>query len=228
MIKIELHAHTADDPADRVPHTATELIDRAAHLGYGALAVTLHNRWWDPAPLLDYAAERGIVLISGIERSIGGRHLLLVNTPAQSESVRTFHDVRALKRDSNTLVIAPHAFYPIPSALGPVMDSIADLIDAVEVNAMHVLGVDFNRGAVRWADAHDKPLVGNCDLHRLGQLGSTYSVVDVPRDADADTVCAAIRCGRVRVETRPLGWLEAFWHFSRMEVSGWGRAHLRQ
>ena len=30
MLKVELHAHTSDDPVDRIPHTARDLIDRAA------------------------------------------------------------------------------------------------------------------------------------------------------------------------------------------------------
>ena len=60
MIKVELHAHVKGDPSDRILHTAFQLIDRAARLGYGAVAITLHNRWTDPAPLADYAAARGI------------------------------------------------------------------------------------------------------------------------------------------------------------------------
>ena len=60
MLKVELHAHTADDPVDRIPHTAVQLIDRAAQLGYGALAITLHERQLDVAPLAPYAAERGL------------------------------------------------------------------------------------------------------------------------------------------------------------------------
>ena len=72
MLKVELHAHTADDPVDRIPHTAGELIDRAAELGYGALAITLHERQLDVTPLVPYAAERGVTLIPGVERTIEG------------------------------------------------------------------------------------------------------------------------------------------------------------
>ena len=41
MLKVELHTHTADDPVDAIPHSTFELIDRAAALGYDALAITL-------------------------------------------------------------------------------------------------------------------------------------------------------------------------------------------
>jgi DNA polymerase III alpha subunit (gram-positive type) len=46
VIKTELHAHTALDPIDYIPHSTRQLIDRAAALQYGALAVTLHNRYY--------------------------------------------------------------------------------------------------------------------------------------------------------------------------------------
>ena len=88
MLKVELHAHTDDDPADRITHSTRQLIDRAAGLGYGALAITLHDRYFDPAPLAAHARERGIVLLPGIERTIANRHVLLINFPAACADVR--------------------------------------------------------------------------------------------------------------------------------------------
>ena len=75
MLKVELHAHTRDDPHDRIPHSATDLIDRAASLGYDALAITLHERQLDIRDLVDYDTSRGVLLIRGMERSISGRHI---------------------------------------------------------------------------------------------------------------------------------------------------------
>ena len=210
MLKVELHAHTSDDPADYIPHTAEQLIDRLAELGYDALAITLHDEQWDVEPLRAYARARGLVLIPAVEREIDGRHVLLINFPARAARVRTFDDIAGLKRDAPSgLVVAPHPFYPLSSCLRGLMDRHADLVDAVEVNALYSALIDFNRAAIRWAHAHDKPMVGNGDVHRLGQLGSTYSLVDAEPDPDA--ICAAIRAGRVRVETRPFGLLRLAW-----------------
>jgi hypothetical protein len=72
---------------------------------------------------------------------------------------------------------------------------------------MFIPGVDFNARAERWAARHGKAIVGNCDVHHLVQLGTTYSLVDASPNADA--ICEAIRAGRVRVESRPLSWMEA-------------------
>src|SRR5262249_43932510 len=54
---------------------------------------------------------------------------------------------------------------------------------------------------------HRKPLVGNGDVHRLEQLGRTYSLVDAEPTADA--ICEAIAVGRVSVVAEPLSWATA-------------------
>jgi len=221
VLKVELHAHTSQDPCDYIPHTTRELIDRAGQLGYGALAITLHNRHYDPAPDQAYAQARGLLLIPGIERTIAGRHLLLINFPKDSEAVASFDDLRALKRrHPDGLVIAPHAFYPIGSALGADADRHADIIDAVEVNSVFTSWIDFNRRAVEWARAQGKPIVGNTDLHLLEQMGTTYTLVDVPASADAVAICAAIRAGRVEVRSDALPLFRAASIFIRMLVAG--------
>ena len=113
MLKVELHTHTADDPIDAIPHTTFELIDHAATLGYDAIAITLHERQLDLRRFTPYAEERGIVLIPGVERTIEGRHVLLLNYSADAtDQVRTFDDLKMLRRREHGLVIAPHPFFP--------------------------------------------------------------------------------------------------------------------
>lgn len=202
MLKVELHAHTSDDPQDRIAYSSKELIDRAAGLGYDALAITLHDRQLDIRHLIPYAADRQVVLIPGVERTVEGRHVLMLNFAEGTDGVRTFADIRLLKRQVPGLVVAPHPFFPHSSCLRAEMDRHADLFDAVEWNAMFTGLVNFNRRAQRWATRHGKPVVGNCDVHRLRQLGTTYSLVDAEPDADA--ICAAIAAGRVELVARPL------------------------
>jgi predicted metal-dependent phosphoesterase TrpH len=221
VLKVELHAHTAQDPCDYIPHNTRELIDRASALGYGALAITLHDRHYDPGPDQAYAQARGLLLIQGIERTIAGRHVLLINFPKESEAVGSFDDLRALKRrHPHGLVVVPHAFYPIRSAMRGDADRHADVIDAVEVNSVFTPWFNFNARAVRWARAKGKPVVGNTDLHLLEQLGTTFSLVDVPSGADADAICGAIRAGRVELRSKPLSALRALSIYGRMEVFG--------
>jgi predicted metal-dependent phosphoesterase TrpH len=218
VLKVELHAHTDDDPADRIPHSIHQLVDRAAALGYGALAVTLHDRYFDPRPHAAYARERGVVLLAGIERTVGGRHVLLINFSQESAAVRTLEDVAALKAQGSGLVVAPHPFYPTQTAAGHLLERYIDVFDAIEINAFFTSAIDFNRRAIAWAQAHGKPLVGNSDLHVLRQMGTTYSLVDA--DPDADAICDAIRRGRVEVRRTPLSTLDAIQIFTLMSWGG--------
>lgn len=217
MLKVELHAHTAEDPIDDIPHSSHDLIDRAATLGYGALAITLHERQLDLKRLTLYAAERGMTLIPGVERTIGGRHVLLLNFSLAAETVRSFDDLRRLRTRERGLVVAPHPFFPTRSCLRGDLERHADLFDAVERNAMFVRGLDFNARAEAWARRYGKPIVGNCDVHRLAQLGTTYSLVDAGPDAGA--ICDAIRAGRVSVESRPLSGIDALCIFGSMSLA---------
>jgi predicted metal-dependent phosphoesterase TrpH len=207
MLKVELHTHTADDPVDAIPHSTLDLIDRAAALGFDALAVTLHEQQLELQRFHAYAAERGIVLIPGVERTIEGSHVLLLNFRRGADEARSFADLARLKSRHCGLVVAPHPFFPSSTCLGRDLGRHADLFDAVERNAMYTRVVDFNRPAEAWAARHGKPVVGNGDVHRLVQLGTTYSLVDAPPDADA--ICDAILAGRVVVESRPLSCVEA-------------------
>jgi predicted metal-dependent phosphoesterase TrpH len=219
MLKVEFHSHTADDPIDRIPHTTTDLIDRAAALGYAALAITLHDRQLDIGPLVPYAAERGVVLIPGVERTILGRHVLLINFRSGTEDVRTFEDLARLKRRTPGVVIAPHPFFPAWTCLHGFLDRYPDLFDAVEYNAMFTATINFNKRAVRWAARHGKPMVGCGDIHRLHQLGTTFSVVNAA--ADPDSICAAIAAGQVRVESTPLDWFSAVRTMTELVADEW-------
>ncbi len=201
MLKVELHSHSGDDPVDEIPYSTTDLIDRAAALQYDALAVTLHERQLDIRPYRSYADERGITLIPGLERTIEGKHVLLLNFSRAAEAVSTFAELARLREREDGLVVAPHPFFPGSTCLRGDLDRHAALFDAVEYNAMFMASLNFNRAAERWARAHGRPVVGNGDVHRLKQLGTTWSFVDAERDADA--ICAAVRAGKVDVHATP-------------------------
>ena len=191
--------------------------------GYHALAVTLHDRYFDPSRWYDYASTRGVILLSGIERTVVGRHLLLINFPSSILGVHTFRGLEAARAETpDGLVVAPHPYYPIRTAIGQSLDQVAPLIDAIEINAMYTKRLDFNRRAATWARSQGKPMVGNSDLHLLEQMGTTYSLVDAAPDPNA--ICDAIRNGHVTVESSPLTELRAVSIFSRML---WGGARGR-
>jgi hypothetical protein len=97
------------------------------------------------------------------------------------------------------------------------MDQHRTLFDAVEYNGMFTSSLNFNIAAVRWAHVHGKPLVGCGDIHRLRQLGTTYSLIDAEPHADA--ICAAVRAGDVEVAASPRSWASAISIMADLTVS---------
>jgi hypothetical protein len=132
--------------------------------------------------------------------------VLLMQAIVGSTLVVCLHATPRLKRRESGRVVAPHPFFPASTCLGRDLDRYPMLFDAVECNAVHTKSLKFNRRAEHWAARHDRPLVGNCDVHRLWQLGTSYSLVDT--ELNADDICASIAAGRVRVESQPLTWVE--------------------
>ena len=209
MLKVELHSHTSADPHDYIPHSTKELIDRASALGYGALASTLHDRLLDVGEVREYARGKGVTLISGVEKTVQGKHVLLINFDTDAEATDTFDKLATLRQSQPAgLVIAPHPFYPARSCLGRLLERHADLFDAVELNAFYTAALNrFNLAAISWARAAGKPVVANADIHRLRQLGRTFTLVDAA--PDPNDICEAIRAGRVQIQTAPLTSIEA-------------------
>jgi predicted metal-dependent phosphoesterase TrpH len=219
MLKIDLHIHTGDDPVDRIPYSSAQLLQRAAELGFDAVAITLHDRQLELDSLSSLARGLGLVLIPGIERTVHGRHVLLLNFPRAAERVRNFADIAELKaRYPRGLVVAPHPFFPHANCVREHLDAQPELFDAVELNAFYTKSFDFNKRALRWANDRGKPILANSDAHRLPIFGRTFSLVDAA--PDADSICEAIRRGRVTIETAPVSLPWAVAYFASLTVNG--------
>jgi hypothetical protein len=219
VLKVDFHLHSSEDPIDRIPYDAFDLVDRAAELGFDALAITLHDGQLENARLQDRARERGLTLIRGVERTIRGRHVLMLNFPAnEAMAAASLDDVARAKARGGGLVIAPHPYFPGRSCLRSALAARPDLFDAVEWSYFWTRAIDFNSRAARWAEAHGKPLVGSSDLHDLRQLGRTYSLVDAQNDPAA--ICEAVRAGRVAVRTEPVPYGDLIQVFGGMTLRG--------
>src|SRR2546425_1783285 len=78
-IKLDLHIHTLDDPKDKIDYSAHQLLERARSLGFGVLAITLHDTVFDRAEVFADAAEMGILLIPAAEIRLQGADVVLLN-----------------------------------------------------------------------------------------------------------------------------------------------------
>src|SRR5207247_10681085 len=83
-IKVDLHIHTLDDPKDAVDYSAHQLLARARSLGFGVLAITLHDAVFDRQEVVADAATMGILLIRAAEVRLSGADVILLHlTPKE-------------------------------------------------------------------------------------------------------------------------------------------------
>lgn len=200
-LKVDLHAHCDDDPLDRIAHSAEQLIDEAAKKEFDALSIANHRVITHSRRLALHAERRGVVLIPAIEKTIEGKHVLLVNVDWSVHPIDTFRELRAWK-NSNSLIIAPHPYFPKGYCLRAELERNLDIFDAIEYSFFYGGVVDFNRRAERLAEKHGLPVVGSADCHELPDLGATYTLVESEKNAKA--VVNAIREGKIEVKTKPL------------------------
>jgi len=203
-LKADLHLHTAEDPLDLVRYTAKELISKAADEGFDVIAITNHHQMTFNQDLSFYAQERGILLIPGIEMTIQRRHVLVLNPPPH-KMCSDFYSLSKLRRPE-TLIIAPHPYFPGTYSLNGYFMKHRNLFDALEYCHFYSPMINFNQKAVNVSRSFGFPLIGNSDAHFLSQLGTTYSLIDAEKNLEA--IFAAIRQNKIKITSRPLKTLE--------------------
>ncbi len=207
-LRCDFHLHTSDDRFDRIPHDVFALIQRAHELDFDVIAVTNHLGVSRRPDARDFAAERGILLLDGVELTIKGRHVLCIN-PAEDvdpKKIRQFPDLAAIRRPE-TLIIPAHPFFPGPTHFGDLLVEHAEFWDALELSHFHVRGIDFNQRTREVALQTGLPLFATSDTHVLDHMGTSFTTVTA--EPTAHSVAAAVRAKRLAPESRPLGYWEA-------------------
>jgi hypothetical protein len=201
MLKADFHIHTSEDRQDLVFYSAIELIDMAYSLSYSVLSITNHDSVTYSRYLSDYAKERGILLIPGMEATIEGRHVLLYNLDFASVDRSSLSNLKRLKT-AQSLVIAPHPYYPSLRALRGLLRPNISLFDAIEFCHFYTEHLDFNRSAQRISNEFELPMIGTSDAHQRRQFHTTYSLIDA--EPHLESVIQSIKSGKVEIVTGPL------------------------
>jgi predicted metal-dependent phosphoesterase TrpH len=201
-IKVDLHIHTLDDPKDIIDYSAHQLLERAKSLGFGVLAITLHDAVFDRPEVFAAAAAMGILLIPAAEMRIEGADIIFLNVrPAEVAALKTFEDVRALRarRGPSIFTIAPHPFYVLGGSIGARLLAEIDCFDAIEYCHFHIGPVNPNWRAARVARKFGKPLIATSDAHRLHAFGRHYTSMPPVAEMTCENVLAALRRGPLRL-----------------------------
>lgn len=208
-IKVDLHIHTLDDPKDHLDYSAHQLLERARDLGFGALAITLHDKVFDQPEIFADAAAMGILLIQAAEMRLEGADVVLLNVrPDEIEELRTFDDLRQLRasRGESLFCFAPHPFFIFGASIGQRLFREIDCFDAIEICHFHKGLFDLNRRARRLAATHGKPLLATSDAHRLQAFGAHYTSIPRPRQLTIEAVLRTLREGPRRLTSPGSSW----------------------
>jgi predicted metal-dependent phosphoesterase TrpH len=205
-IKVDLHIHTLDDPKDVIDYSAHQLLERAKRLGFGVLAITLHDAVFDRAEVFADAAEMGILLIPAAEVRLQGADAILLNVTADEVAgLKNFEDLRQLRarRGSSIFTIAPHPFYVLGGSIGPRLFKEIDCFDAIELCHFHKGLLNPNRRAAKVAAQFGKPLIATSDAHQLHAFGHNYTSIPRPAALTIENVLSALRHGPLRLTSPP-------------------------
>ena len=205
-IKLDLHIHTLDDPKDVIDYSAHQLLKRAKELGFGVLAITLHDAVFDRAEVFADAAALGILLIPAAEVRLQGADAILLNvTAAEVAGLKNFDDLRQLRarRGLSIFTIAPHPFYVLGGSIGERLLDEIDCFDAIELCHFHKGLLNPNRRAAKVAAQFGKPLIATSDAHQLHAFGRHYTSIPRPSGLTVENVFAALRGGSLRLTSPP-------------------------
>src|SRR5947208_6680213 len=210
-IKVDLHIHTLDDPKDVIDYSAHQLLERAQALGFGVLAITLHDAVFERQEVFADAATMGILLIPAAEVRLCGADVILLNVTADEiATLKNFDDLRQLRaqRGLSIFTIAPHPFYVLGGSIGPRLFEEIDCFDALEICHFHKGPLNPNRRAEKVAARFGKPLIATSDAHRLHAFGRHYTSIPRPATLTAENVFAVLRKGGLRLTSPPCSFAD--------------------
>ena len=205
-IKVDLHIHTLDDPKDVIDYSAHQVLERAKALGFGVLAITLHDAVFDRREVFADAARMGILLIPAAEVRLCGADVIILNVTAEEISgLKNFDDLRRLRarRGTSIFTIAPHPFYVLGGSIGAQILDLIDCFDAIELCHFHKGVLNPNRRAAKVAAQFGKPLIATSDAHQLHAFGRHYTSIPRPAALTVENVLAALRHGPLHLTSPP-------------------------
>jgi predicted metal-dependent phosphoesterase TrpH len=213
ILKASLHIHTSEDKKDgpMIKYNVYKLIDRAAEKGFNVLGYTPHQKFVFKEEFADYAYKKGIMLIPGVEKSLGRflhNHVLILNCDKSVEKVRNFKQLYKYKAEHpEVFVIAAHPTYNRLLSIGSRnLKKHIGLFDAIEYSWVYSQRFNKNLKAEKIAKECHKPMISTSDVHMLRRLEVDYALISAD-DFTPQAVFEAIRHEQFENVTAPKKFL---------------------
>jgi predicted metal-dependent phosphoesterase TrpH len=220
QLKVSLHIHTNEDKKDghMIDYNIYQLIDESKKKGFDVLGFTPHQKFVFKEEFAKYAKTKGILLIPGIERSLGrvfNNHVIILNCDKTIEKVRNFKQLIKYKKDHPKIfVLAPDPTFSRLVSIGRRnLKKYIDIFDAVEYSWLYSKSINANNKAGVIASQHKKPMISTADVHVLKKLDMDYAIIDADF-LNIDSVLNSIKQGRFVNITEPKKLLHIISHVS--------------
>ena len=197
-LKVQFHIHSKQDPRDNIKYSEKQIIDRAAALGYNAIAITCHDVIIFSEDLKKYAEKKRVLLIPGIEKTILKKHVVILNADVSAQSISNFEDLKRYKeKHPESLIVASHPYYPGSESLKSALEKHHKLFDAIEYSWFHSKHFNkYNEKAIMAGEKYEIPLIGTSDNHNLKYLDKTYSIIE-SESKDIPSIFKAIKQNKI-------------------------------
>lgn len=210
QLKTSLHLHTSEDKKDGhiINYNVYNLIDEAEKHGFNVLGFTPHNKFVFKEEFADYAKKKGLLLIPGVERSLGrflGRHVIILNCGQTIEKVKTLKQLLKYKNEHPEIfILAPHPTYNRFISIGArKLKKYISLFDAVEYSYAYSKKMNFhNKKARAIATRFQKPVIATADVHVLKKLNTDFAIIEA-EEFTLESIFEAIKRGQFENVTAP-------------------------
>ena len=223
-LKTNLHFHSKEDPVDIIEYDLFEGINKMYELGFNVLASTCHTKNICTQKHIEYAKEKGITLIPGIEANIHENksrkrsHVVILNCDTNANDIHTFDDLKKYKNENpDILVIAPHPYFYGNYSLGHLLEKYIELFDVIEISWFYTKWFNRNKKAVEIAKKYNKPLIATSDTHKMRYFNINFATLDASGNT-VDDIFNAIKENNFTNTTSPRTLFEIFIVFGMSEI----------
>lgn len=178
-VGINLHLHTNDERVDKISYSFTDALDKSKSLGINIVALTCHNYFIDKKEYKEEARKRGMFFIPGIEKTLEGAHVIILNCDKKVEDIKTLNELREYKKERpDIFIMAPHPFIPVYSLNNKLIKH-SDIFDAVEMTWFYSKIINPNKKAKKVAEKLNLPFIATSDAHRIQNIKTSFAIIEV-------------------------------------------------
>lgn len=176
MFRIDLHTHSVASPDGGLRLADYRRVLQAGTLDY--IAITDHDQIAAAQHIKQQLGELGDRIIIGEEISTPAGDIIGLYLSDVVQAGLSPREAAERIKQQGGLVYVPHPFETVRSGMATeALDSIADLVDIVEVYNGRAVFQDRGRDAGQWAALHHTSCAASSDAHGAIGWGKTYSVI---------------------------------------------------